>query len=72
MVSTYFFREIAVNHFCERSINLEGIFSGNGYQTTNYDRMTEDIGREMTTVPPIRERDNQNTNRDDVLYFSID
>jgi len=51
---------------------IQSVMNGNGYQTTNYDRMTEDIGREMTTVPPIRERDNQNTNRDDVLYFSID
>ena len=48
--------------------------AGNGYQTTNYDRMTEELGREMTEVPPGRARvepDDTKPNRDDVLYFSI-
>jgi len=47
---------------------------GTSYQTTNYDRMTEELGREMTAVPPIRPRggaQDDRLERDDVLYFSI-
>ena len=46
---------------------------GNSYQTTNYDRMTEELGQEMAVVPPVRQRGNPDDKlaRDDVLYFSI-
>ena len=47
---------------------------GTSYQTTNYDRMTEELGREMTAVPPVRPRggaQDDRLERDDVLYFSI-
>ena len=56
---------------------INSVMAGNGYQTTNYDRMTEELGREMTEVPPGRARaepeDNKANapNRDDILYFSI-
>ena len=49
-------------------------FVGNGYHTTNYDRMTEELGSEMAVVPPGRSNGSQQEDRmdrDDVLYFSI-
>ena len=64
-----------------QSTNFDKIFNsiltisvGTSYQTTNYDRMTEELGREMTAVPPIRPRggaQDDRLERDDVLYFSI-
>ena len=59
---------------CQRIHLLFNYVLGPGYQTTNYDRMTEELGREMTEVPPGQARaepDDTKPNRDDVLYFSI-
>ena len=59
---------------------INSVMSGNGYQTTNYDRMTEELGREMTVISPGSGRgragagqqpEDKMADRDDVLYFSL-
>lgn len=51
---------------------ISSVMNTAGYQSGfNYERMQEDLGREMQVVPPGRDRADEEKVRDDIMYFSI-